>query len=379
VRSPQRVAGAVVDLLRKDAFDLLWLTYASAHKAGHHLWDAASIADGAIAPEASRELREGLETVYVAIDRAMSRVLDALPQHADVIAFSPTGMGAESQPCRPAPWHARRRADRRCADPEPRAAHRARDLVVARVPVKWRSWIASALPDDVAANLATRLYLQADWSRTRAMAVPGENQGYVRLNLRGREREGCVDPVDADALLAMIAEALMTFRDPDGLPSISKVERMTDLAQRPSAPGLPDLVVTWSTIDRGASLSEVARRAGALRGEDPAAVDPATTRTTPGRSSCRAVRAGATGARGSPTSAPPCAAARRRSRRARRARSSSRVDSPRCGRQACRHPGHADRGGDPRACCGMRIRPSGPEYRSCARRVVAHEASLDSS
>ena len=48
----------------------------------------------------------------------------------------------------------------------------------------------------------------------------------------------------------------MTFRDPDGSPSISKIERMTDLAQRPSAAGLPDLVVTWS--DRqGASLSEV--------------------------------------------------------------------------------------------------------------------------
>ncbi len=258
VRAPQRVAGAVVDLLRKDAFDLLWLTYGAAHKAGHHLWDAASIADGAIASDASRELRDGLESVYVAIDRAMSRVLDALPQHADVIAFSPTGMGPNRSradllpgmldavltggPHGPAPMH--------------RASRSPIWSLRARVPVKWRSWIASALPDDVAANLTTRLYLQADWSRTRAMAVPGENQGYVRLNLRGREREGCVDPVDADALLALIAEGLMTFRDPDGSPSISKIERMTDLAQRPSAAGLPDLVVTWS--DRqGASLSEV--------------------------------------------------------------------------------------------------------------------------
>ena len=188
VRSPQQVAGAVVDLLRKDAFDLLSLTYASAHKAGTAC-DATSIADSAIAPEASRELREGLETVYVAIDRAMSRVLDALPQHADVIAFSPTGMEPNRSRADLLPGMLDAVLTRRSARIRTRAPRIAlADLVVARArAVKWRSSIASALPDDVAANLTTRLYLQADSSRTRAMAVPSRS-GYVRLNLRGRER-----------------------------------------------------------------------------------------------------------------------------------------------------------------------------------------------
>ena len=292
VRSPDRVAGAVVDLLRRDAFDLLWLTFGAAHKAGHHLWDAASIADGAILPDDSRALRDGLESVYVAIDRAMARVIDALPQDADVIAFSPTGMGPN-----------RSRADLlpgmldavlTGASGGPASARRGSRSPIwslrARVPVRWRSWIASALPDDVAANLTTRLYLQADWPRTRAMAVPGENQGYVRLNLRGREREGCVDPAEADALLASIAEGLATFRDPDGLPSISKVERTTDLAGRPSARGLPDLVVTWSDRE-GASLSEVesprygaVARQGSGSGRSGNHTDDAWAIVVPGRS-----------------------------------------------------------------------------------------------
>ena len=204
VRSPDRVAGAVVDLLRNDTFDLLWLTFGAAHKAGHHLWDAASIADGAILPDDSRALRDGLESVYVAIDRAIARVIDALPQDADVIAFSPTGMGPNRSRADLLPGMLDAVLTGASGGPAParRGSRSPIWSLRARVPVKWRSWIASALPDDVAANLTTRLYLQADWPRTRAMAVPGENQGYVRLNLRGREREGCVDPAAADALLA---------------------------------------------------------------------------------------------------------------------------------------------------------------------------------
>ncbi|CAG0989285.1 hypothetical protein BURK1_02178 [Burkholderiales bacterium] len=292
VRSPQRVAAAVVDLLREDEFDLLWLTFGAAHKAGHHLWDAASVVDGPIGEGASRALRDGLESVYVAIDRAMARVLDALPRHADVIAFSPTGMGPNLSRADLLPGmleavlngNARGSASMRRGSRSPIWSLRG------RVPVAWRSWIASALPDDLVANLTTRLYLQADWSNTRAMAVPGENQGYVRLNLRGREREGSVDPSEADALLDAIAEGLASFRDPDGLPSIRKVERMTALADRPSVPELPDLVVSW--CDRPAArLSRVesprfgtVARQGSGSGRSGNHTDDAWAIVVPGRS-----------------------------------------------------------------------------------------------
>jgi predicted AlkP superfamily phosphohydrolase/phosphomutase len=121
-----------------------------------------------------------------------------------------------------------------------------------RIPAGWRARIARMLPDAVIADLTTRLYARADWPSTRAFAVPGENKGYVRLNLRGREREGVVDPAQADELLASIAEGLLTFHDADGIPAIERMDRMSELsAGRPYHERLPDLVITWA--DRQAS------------------------------------------------------------------------------------------------------------------------------
>jgi hypothetical protein len=76
--------------------------------------------------------------------------------------------------------------------------------------------------------------------------VPGENKGYVRVNLRGRERDGIVEPSELDALLDEITDGLLTFRDQDGTPSISRIMRTQSVAGGGSAvERLPDLVVFW--------------------------------------------------------------------------------------------------------------------------------------
>jgi len=78
------------------------------------------------------------------------------------------------------------------------------------------------------------------------MAVPGENKGYVRVNLRGRERDGIVEPAAADELLALLADGLQTFVDPDGAPSIARIDRLSELAGGDGySERLPDLVVHW--------------------------------------------------------------------------------------------------------------------------------------
>jgi predicted AlkP superfamily phosphohydrolase/phosphomutase len=117
------------------------------------------------------------------------------------------------------------------------------------VPTGLRAWIAGALPDRWAIELATRLELKGvDWPRTLAFMMPNDDAGFVRLNLRGRERDGIVDPQDADELLDKIARGLKTFRDPDGKPAVRKVVRVSDLGMEgPAFTHLPDLVVQWNT------------------------------------------------------------------------------------------------------------------------------------
>ena len=77
--------------------------------------------------------------------------------------------------------------------------------------------------------------------------LPSDHFGQVRLNIRGRERDGIVEPGDADAVSNEIREGLLTFRDPDGEPAVVAVDRVQDVIG-PEKPlrSLPDLVVRWS-------------------------------------------------------------------------------------------------------------------------------------
>ena len=117
----------------------------------------------------------------------------------------------------------------------------------AAVPPGARGAIARALPDRAALELTSRLELRGiDWAHTAAFAHPADNQGYVRLNLRGRERDGIVAPGEAEALLSEIAAGLQTFCDPDGAPAVACVDRVADHHPGLRTAQLPDLVVRWS-------------------------------------------------------------------------------------------------------------------------------------
>ena len=142
----------------------------------------------------------------------------------------------------------------------------------AAIPPQARGALARALPDRAALELTARLELRGvDWSQTRAFAHPADNQGYVRLNLRGRERDGIVEPGEADELLARIAAGLRTFRDPDGQPAVAGIERVAEHHPGARCGQLPDLVVRWSdrpaTTLAGARVRRVRRGAAQRRGQ----------------------------------------------------------------------------------------------------------------
>jgi predicted AlkP superfamily phosphohydrolase/phosphomutase len=97
-------------------------------------------------------------------------------------------------------------------------------------------------------QLTARLEMRGvDWTKTRAFMVPSGDCGYLRLNLLGRERDGIVDPKDADQILNHIASGLLTFRDPDGRPAVKNVEFVSHvIKERTLSNPFPDLIVHWS-------------------------------------------------------------------------------------------------------------------------------------
>jgi hypothetical protein len=118
----------------------------------------------------------------------------------------------------------------------------------AALPGGIRERIAALMPDRLALELTALLdTFRVDWSSTRAFSMPSDNAGFVRLNLKGRERDGIVDPADANRLLDEIARGLLTFHDIGGGPAVAAVTRSTELACGGARlDWLPDLVVEWS-------------------------------------------------------------------------------------------------------------------------------------
>jgi len=256
--SSGRAADAAALLLAESSYDLTWLTFSAGHVAGHQFFDLSQLpeSDGGADAATRRVLGGALEEIYRSVDAAFDRVLAALPEGADVIVTSPVGMDVNTS-----------RAD---LLPEMldavlsgvrSEAHTGSGFVWklrAALPTGLRARVASALPDKVALALTERLELRGqDWTTTRAFAQPADNQGYVRLNLRGRERDGIVEPTQAEALMDEIATGLMTFTDPDGTPAVKAVERVADTFDAGvHSDRLPDLIVRWS--DRPATrLSHV--------------------------------------------------------------------------------------------------------------------------
>src|SRR5262249_1343760 len=84
-----------------------------------------------------------------------------------------------------------------------------------------------------------------DWSQTRAYGI-GLNGLY--LNLRGRERDGIVQPgTDADALIAELKQKLLNVKDPqNGVQVITRLDRASEVYRGTYALSGPDLLVGYN-------------------------------------------------------------------------------------------------------------------------------------
>jgi predicted AlkP superfamily phosphohydrolase/phosphomutase len=86
-----------------------------------------------------------------------------------------------------------------------------------------------------------------DWSRTRAFTIENANEGYLRLNLRGREPQGVVEPgAEYAALCGRLAAAARSLRNPaNGKPAACAVHCTDELFSGPCRPMLPDVIINW--------------------------------------------------------------------------------------------------------------------------------------
>ncbi|MEO0409839.1 MAG: alkaline phosphatase family protein, partial [Cyanobacteria bacterium P01_A01_bin.135] len=86
------------------------------------------------------------------------------------------------------------------------------------------------------------------WPEMKAFAIPGYTNGHIRINLKGRESSGIVEPADYDSLCEQIIDMVYKLTDArTGKPIAKQVVRTRQHASEDD-PKLPDadIVVIWN-------------------------------------------------------------------------------------------------------------------------------------
>ena len=240
-------------LMNSRPWDLFLVVFAELHPAGHYLWPENAPASIGRASASADFSAPKLRDIYVAVDRAVGEILKECGDDITIFVISGDGVGPNR-----CGWHLLPQVLSRSGFTETLSQtnsgnggsrkpflRRLRDVV----PPRLRSAIASRLPWQLRDRLVSQiLTADIDWSRTRAFALPTDLEGCIRVNLRGREPQGVVEPGSQyEEVCAELIEALGELINPaNGKPAVRQVWRMDHLFPGARRHHLPDLTVVWN-------------------------------------------------------------------------------------------------------------------------------------
>lgn len=256
-------------LLENDEWDLAVIGFCETHPAGHYLWP-----EGVSAVDAAEEgAFDPLLNIYTAIDRGVGALRESLPPDAVLIVVS--GDGVRPNRCG---WHllpiALERlgytSSTRGSTVQPQRPPSLLRGVQHHVTAEAKRRIAASLPWRVRDRLGIWLQTASvDWSRTRAFTLPTDLEGCIRINLKGREPHGIVEPGAeyndlCDEIRARLEELVNPATD---APAVRRVWLRNHVFPGPQQEELPDLIVTWD--DEAPIVALRSPRIGVIEGKNP--------------------------------------------------------------------------------------------------------------
>lgn len=231
------------DLMTKEPWDFFLAYLSTMHHGGHRLWNTSNINEPLSEAE-QKEFSDALRQIYIAGDQAIGEIISQADPETVVMVLSMHGMGFNHS----RGWILPDLLRLILAQPRPETAtfsllQRLREVV----PLAWRHAVKSRMPYS-ARRWLTRFWRSGfDWNKTKAFQLLSDTQGWVRINLKGREAKGIVELHEYDALCEKISKGLKSFKDADtGEPIVSDVFRASQILEGEKQDLLPDLIVQWA-------------------------------------------------------------------------------------------------------------------------------------
>jgi predicted AlkP superfamily phosphohydrolase/phosphomutase len=252
-------------LMASSDWDLFFCSFSAPHCIGHHLWHFLDESHPHNPGKNVPGISNAIESAYVAMDREIGRLMQQAGPDARTYVVAGQGTGPS--------YHASRNLSGildLLGYGKPRAPGvevPERDATMMAVPGMVQSAVKAMLPKRLQDELLFRRYAGCrDWAGRRAFTVPNNDSvGAIRLNVKGRDRHGIVNPgAEYQQICRDIAAALDELIDPEtGRKVVRRVTICSEVFHGPHSDNLPDLAVLWE--QRFAWSSVKSGRIGTLR------------------------------------------------------------------------------------------------------------------
>jgi predicted AlkP superfamily phosphohydrolase/phosphomutase len=269
--------------LKKDDWDFFAQVWTEAHCVGHQCWHLHEPSHPSFKDEVVAVTGDPVKDVYVAIDTAIGRVLDAIDSDTTVLLFTGHGMGPKYDcdfflnDILLRLGHARP-PEKQVAEKVSASTNR-HDYVDNMLTRGWqhtpralkqlvqplrksvRDWVVDARP----AQLPKIDPAASDCFTVKNNAA----HSAIRINLEGREPRGQIKPgSEYDALCERLTADVMEIVNLDtGRPIADRVFRTDSVYSGENVEFLPDLLIEWNQTDPISSIGS--EKLGRLDGTDP--------------------------------------------------------------------------------------------------------------
>jgi predicted AlkP superfamily phosphohydrolase/phosphomutase len=251
--SAEKRLEAALMLMETREWDLFWVTFTESDRVQHRFW-ADQQPDH---PHYRPEFPDAVDGIYRQLDRAVGTLVSALPHGTRIFIVSDHGFGPFYCHFNTTGWlldngytaqtSGRAGVKRTLArlgllDDATAMYRRFRRMVEPAA----KHGVEKMREQATAANSGP-VYANVDWSRTTAYATL---DGGIRVNVRGREPQGVVEPGNAPAIVAEIKAKLAQLVFPNGEPIFDTVLGADEAFDGPFADRGPDIVlpVRWGAF-----------------------------------------------------------------------------------------------------------------------------------
>ncbi len=231
-------------LIDRDRFDLSLMIFAESHAANHQFWKYhpknRDIGD------VDCELTYAIRDVYKAIDAEIGQTLDKF-DNPNICIVSSVGMeddfpnaGLGEAFCRQFGYQATPESGPYSFSPI--------DIARRLLPESVRIALSKRMSREQREQLVSDIFRKGtDWDRTTAFSIPVSYTSFIRINLKGREPRGIVEPGDEyHALIDRITRELFKLIDPaTGEPAVVSVNKAVEIFNCAPHEYLPDIFVEW--------------------------------------------------------------------------------------------------------------------------------------